>query len=241
MLYLSLAALLFGAYLMGSIPFGLLIVRLKTGKDIRKVESGRTGGTNAMRAAGWAAGVLTAVLDVSKAALSVWAARAFFSGLPWVHVLAGVAAVVGHNYSIFLIERDEKSGLRLRGGAGGAPTVGGAIGLWFPTLFIIPPLSFALLYFVGYASVTTMSVAFFTLIVFGVRAFLGLSPWAYAAYGLLAELLLIWALRPNIRRLLNGNERLVGWRARKRAQNAAAPGVAGDQSRGEKPPSAQAG
>ena len=54
------------AYLFGSIPFGLLIVKLKTGKDIRKVESGRTGGTNAMRAAGFWAGVATAALDILK-------------------------------------------------------------------------------------------------------------------------------------------------------------------------------
>jgi glycerol-3-phosphate acyltransferase PlsY len=50
------AILLILSYLIGSIPFGLLIVKLVSGKDIRKVESGRTGGTNAMRAAGWGAG-----------------------------------------------------------------------------------------------------------------------------------------------------------------------------------------
>ena len=54
------------AYLFGSIPFGLLIVKLKTGKDIREVESGRTGGTNAMRAAGFWAGFATAMLDILK-------------------------------------------------------------------------------------------------------------------------------------------------------------------------------
>lgn len=218
MVYLYYAAFLIGAYVVGSIPFGLLVVRVKTGKDIRQVESGRTGGTNAMRAAGWTAGVLTAMLDVIKAAICVWAARALFPAQPWMHVLAGLAAVVGHNYSIFLIERDEKHGLRLRGGAGGAPTVGGAIGLWLPNLLIIPPLSFALLYFLGYASVATMSVALLAMIIFIIRAALGDAPWVYALYGLLAELLLLWALRPNIRRLLSGNERLVGWRARKRRQ-----------------------
>lgn len=204
------------AYLLGAIPFGLLIVKLSTGKDIRKVESGRTGGTNAMRAAGFLAGLLTAVLDVVKAALGVWLARYLFPQVYWVHVLSGLAAILGHNYSVFLMERDEKRGIRLRGGAGGAPCVGASIGLWFPSLFFILPLVGIILYFVGYASVTTMSIALAAVLIFAVRAFLGASPWVYVLYGFLAELLLIWALRPNIHRLLQGNERLVGWRARRK-------------------------
>ena len=62
------------AYLLGSVPFGLLIVKLKTGKDVREVESGRTGGTNAMRAAGFWAGFITAMLDILKGAGAVWLA-----------------------------------------------------------------------------------------------------------------------------------------------------------------------
>ena len=57
------------AYIIGSIPFGWLIVKMKTGKDIRVIESGRTGGTNAMRAAGFWAGLLTAIMDILKGAL----------------------------------------------------------------------------------------------------------------------------------------------------------------------------
>jgi glycerol-3-phosphate acyltransferase PlsY len=61
-----------------------------------------------------------------------------------------------------------------------------------------------------------MSVSFLAGIIFAVRAALGLNPWAYVGYAILAELLVIWALRPNIERLLKGGERLVGWRARKK-------------------------
>ena len=68
------------SYLIGSIPFGLIIVYLTNGKDIRKVESGRTGGTNAMRAAGTFAGVFTAVFDFLKGASAVWLARALLPG-----------------------------------------------------------------------------------------------------------------------------------------------------------------
>jgi glycerol-3-phosphate acyltransferase PlsY len=76
-----------------------------------------------------------------------------------------------------------------------------------------------ILFGVGYASVATMSVALLSSLVFAYRAWIGASPWAYAVYGLLAEVVMIWALRPNIRRLIQGNERLVGWRARKKKQD----------------------
>ncbi len=207
--------LIAGAYLLGSIPFGMVIVRLATGKDIRSIESGRTGGTNAMRAAGFWAGLGTAVLDLLKGTVMVWVAKSLLPELPWVHVLAPLAAVLGHNYSIFLIERNEKGKLRLRGGAGGATTVGGALGLWAPSIGIIIPLGLAALFGVGYASLATMSVGLTATIIFGYRAFLGLSPWQYTFYGIFTLAALIWALRPNIKRLANGTERLVGWRAKK--------------------------
>jgi glycerol-3-phosphate acyltransferase PlsY len=197
------------AYVLGSIPFGLLVVKLKTGKDIREIESGRTGGTNAMRAAGFGAGLLTAILDILKGAVSVWVAQAISPDDHLIHVLAPIAVIFGHNYSIFLTERDEQGRLRLRGGAGGAPSVGGAFGLWAPSLAIIFPLG-ALVYFtVGYASIATMSVALFAIIVFGIRAWMGLMPWVDVLYGLFAFMLLVWALRPNIQKLFSGNERLI--------------------------------
>src|SRR5262245_26734537 len=128
------------AYVFGSIPFGLLIVKLKTGKDIREIESGRTGGTNAMRAAGFWAGFATAMLDILKGAVAVWVAQWLTPDL-WVHVIAPIAVILGHNHSIFLIERDENGKIiRLRGGAGGAPSVGGAMGLWPASILIILPL-----------------------------------------------------------------------------------------------------
>jgi glycerol-3-phosphate acyltransferase PlsY len=213
--------LLLLSYLIGSIPFGLIVVRLKTGKDLRLVESGRTGGTNAMRAAGFWAGLLTAILDILKGASAVWITRAL-TGSVWVQVLAPIGAIIGHNYSIFLPGRDEKGHFRLRGGAGGAPSVGGALGLWAPSILIIFPLGYLIFFGIGYASVTTLSVALIAMLIFIVRFALGFSPWQYILYGLIAEVLLIWALRPNIQRLLNGTERLHGWRAkRKQRQNEA--------------------
>jgi glycerol-3-phosphate acyltransferase PlsY len=203
------------SYLLGSVPWGWLIVRLSTGKDIRKVESGRTGGTNAGRAAGLWAGLGTALMDCLKGAATVWIARALFPDNIWLQVLSPVMAILGHNYSIFLLERDARGRLHFRGGAGGAPTVGGAMGLWLPSILIIVPLAGLILFGIGFASVATMSAALIAAGIFAIRAINGGTPWQYIVYALLAELLLLWALRPNIRRLIEGRERLVGWRAKR--------------------------
>ena len=214
-------------YILGSIPFGLLIVKLKTGKDLRTVESGRTGGTNAARAAGFWAGLLTAILDILKGAGAVWLAKAFDPTNHVLHILAPIGAILGHNYSIFLLERDENGRIKFRGGAGGAPALGGAMGLWLP-MFPIVFTAGALIWFtLGIASVTTMAIGVVVIIIFGVRASLGLQESTDIWYGVVAELLLIWALRPNIKKLFSGNERVVntslnGWlRARKQAKEQA--------------------
>src|SRR5512146_699002 len=107
--------ILIAAYLIGSIPFGLIVVKVISGKDIRRVASGRTGGTNAMRAAGWVAGAFTALLDILKSAVTVWIATVLTPNV-WMHALAPVAAIVGHNWSIFLAERTAEGRLRLGGG-----------------------------------------------------------------------------------------------------------------------------
>ncbi len=126
-----------------------------------------------MRAAGFWAGLITALIDILKGSAAVWLARAFFPANPWVHVFSGLAAILGHNYSVYLFERDEDGRLRTHGGAGGATTVGAALGLWAPSTLIILPLSVLIFYFIGYASVTTMSVAVIAIGVFAYRAWIG--------------------------------------------------------------------
>jgi acyl phosphate:glycerol-3-phosphate acyltransferase len=139
-------------------------------------------------------------------------------------VLAPVFAILGHNYSFFLLERDPNGKLKFRGGAGGAPALGGAMGLWLPMF----PIAFgigALIWFsVGIASLTTMAIGLVVIIIFAVRAALGLQEPIDITYGIVAEFLLIWALRPNIKKLLAGNERVIntslnGWlRSRREAK-----------------------
>ncbi len=211
-------------YVIGSIPFGLLIVKMKTGKDIRTIESGRTGGTNAVRAAGLGAGLLTAFLDVLKGAASVWLAQALLPENHLFHVLAPLGAILGHNYSVFLISRDENGRLRFHGGAGGAPALGGAIGLWLPILPIVLAAGALIWFTLGIASITTMAIGLVVTVTFAIYSSLGVLEPVNIWYGVIAELLLIWALRPNIKKLLSGKERVVkfslnGWlRAKREAQ-----------------------
>jgi len=101
MVYLSAISVLILSYLIGSIPIGLLAVKLHTGKDIRKICSDRTGTTNALRVAGSTIAIVTLLLDELKGASAVWLARKL---LPMekarIVVFCQLFAIFGHNYSI---------------------------------------------------------------------------------------------------------------------------------------------
>lgn len=205
------------SYLLGSVPTGLLIARAAKGVDVRRLHSGRTGGTNVARSAGFWAGVGTGIGDVLKGAAAVWLVRWLTGGAAWAEAAAGALAVLGHNHSIFLLER-AGGRLRLGGGAGGAPTMGAAVGLWAPSALWIVPAALIVLFVVGYASLATLSVGLLGLLTFTARALTGSGPWEHAAFGAAASLLLLLALRPNIRRLAAGQERVVGLRAWRQAR-----------------------
>jgi glycerol-3-phosphate acyltransferase PlsY len=212
------------SYVIGSIPFGFLVVKTFSGQDVRDVGSGRTGGTNAMRAAGVPAGVLTAVLDTLKGAACVWIAQLVLpanTNTQYIGmVLAGLFAIVGHNYSVFL---------GFKGGAGGAPTVGAALAIWPWSFVIAVPLCMGVLFGIGYASLATIAAGLIITAVFAYRYYALQAPPEFILYGVGALILLVWALRPNIRRLFKGEERVIGWRA-KRLKHAAA--AAADKSAG---------
>jgi len=206
-LLIDIGILILG-YIIGSIPFGLLIVKFKTGKDIRDVESGRTGGTNAVRAAGFWAGLLTAILDILKGTGAVWIAQAL-TGNHLIHILAPVGAILGHNYSVFLATRDSEGKLRFYGGAGGAPALGGAVGLWLPMFPIVFGAGLFIWFTIGIASITTLAIGLIVTITFAIRAYLGYQPPLDILYGVLALILLGWSLRPNLKKLMQGQERVV--------------------------------
>jgi glycerol-3-phosphate acyltransferase PlsY len=187
------------SYLLGSIPVGILVVRWARGIDVRQVGSGRTGGTNVLRAAGWKAAVFTGLGDASKATLAVLVAR-WLHGPSLLLALAGAAAVVGHNYSLFL---------GFRGGAGTGASIGGALALWPVSGLITIPTLLGVGMATGRASLGSITITLVLPLVFAVRAILGHGPWAYVAHGLTTSAITLWALRPNIKRLLNGSERRV--------------------------------
>ena len=145
---LLLAAVI--GYLFGAIPVGYLVIYLMKRQDIRRIGSGRMGGTNALRAGGTVAGVLTGTGDLLKGLLAVVVARWLAGHATPIEVAAGVAAVVGHNWSVFM---------GFRGGAGAATSIGACLALWpLSALWLIPIIPFGL-GVIRFASVTSLMVA----------------------------------------------------------------------------------
>lgn len=211
--YLLLAGLI--GYVCGAIPFGYLYVKATKGINILEVGSGRTGGTNSYRAAGVGTGIITALSDVFKGLAAVWLARYFLAPqlsddwFPWLTVVAGVMAVVGHNWSIFL---------GWRGGAGTGPNVGWATAVWLPMFPISWIVMLIFLIGVGMASVASLAMAAVIPVAFLILYVSGTAGYnesiAYMIGGMASAAVVVWALRPNIRRLLDGEEPIVGPRAR---------------------------
>ncbi|MCX6019586.1 MAG: glycerol-3-phosphate acyltransferase [Chloroflexi bacterium] len=202
-------------YLLGSVPFGFLIVKIVKGVDIRTVGSGRTGGTNAYRAAGVGAGVATALLDLGKGALAVTLARWIFPQTEgWAEALTGIGVILGHNYSCFL---------GFKGGAGGATAVGTGMALWWAAGTPALLLGCVMLFGVGYASLATMVAGLSVAVVFTLAAIFGWEHfgWSYAAYGWVVFLLCVIALRPNLERLRKGTEKKVNILKRPQGQGGA--------------------
>lgn len=203
----------FIGYLFGSIPFGYIYVKAKTGQSLTEIGSGRTGGTNSLRAAGKGVGALTSLSDVAKGFVGIWLTRVIMSGildetwLPWALACAGVFSVIGHNWSLFL---------RFKGGAGTGPNVGWSMAIWFPMFPIAVLVMLGFYLGVGIASVASLAMGAIIPIVFAVRYFSGVDTTAAYFIGAVAAAAIVtWALRPNIKRLLAGEERVVGPQANK--------------------------
>jgi glycerol-3-phosphate acyltransferase PlsY len=189
--------------LLGSIPFGYLIVRAKEGADVRESGSGGTGATNVSRRAGKLAGVVTLLLDAAKGALAVWMARWLSTpdwGINWLVAAAAIIAVLGHCFPVWL---------GFRGGKGVATGVGVFLSL-SPQALALSALVFLLVFattrYVSLGSITAATA--FPLCVWLLSIYThsseNLRPVITAA--LASAALIIFMHRANIGRLLRGTE-----------------------------------
>jgi glycerol-3-phosphate acyltransferase PlsY len=185
------AILLLLAYIIGSIPFGLVVGKVFYGVDVREHGSGNVGTTNVFRVLGKRAGVAVMISDILKGYVPAAIAAALFD--PWVAIFIAAAPVLGHIYSIFL---------KGRGGKGIATGAGAVLAL-VPLAFVICFATWLLLIAVTrYVSVASLTAAFLVpvlTIAFG-------EPLPYKIAGILVALLVWWAHRGNIARLLAGEE-----------------------------------
>lgn len=196
---IQLLATLILAYIIGSIPTGYLIVKAKTGQDIRTIGSGSTGATNVKRVLGKNWFFIVMALDAIKGALPVILAQLFVTAgvsLGLAPVIAAVAVIIGHSKSCFL---------GFKGGKSVASGVGTILALNWMVGLIIAVIWGIITYATKYVSVGSMIALFISPFL---MYFLG-APIAYVAYCALGAVYIIYLHRENIKRLINGNENKV--------------------------------
>ena len=215
MIIAEFVAVVIMGYLLGSIPFGVLISKRMAGVDIRQYGSGKMGTTNVLRTAGKKAAVIAACLDVLKGVLAV-----VFAGLivgkgylvigdfsldmhGTAQVLAALAAIVGHIWPVFL---------KFRGGRGVATFFGGLI-----ALCPLAGLSSGAIMLIGagltrYASLGSIAGAVSAFIILVLLTIISGFPIEYIAYAFIGAIIIIIMHRDNIARLISGTERKIGER-----------------------------
>lgn len=185
------------AYLLGSIPFGYLLVKWVKGVDVRTQGSGNIGMTNVWRVAGAKWGILTLVLDIAKGALAVSLARHFDPNVDLILVLSGLLALLGNVFSIFL---------SFKGGKG----IGVSVGVFFSLLWL-PSLAGLVAFLIALAIGRMISVGS----LLGAMTMAILTLWIhgfdwYSGLALFAAVMIWWTHRQNIQRILNGTESKIG-------------------------------
>ena len=185
-------------YVLGSIPFGYLLVRATGGGDIRFQGSGNIGATNVARTSGWSVGVATLLLDAAKGFLAVWLTEHFPGGNIRFMMYAGLAAILGHVFPVWL---------KFEGGKGVATALGVFLAICWPALVAAVLLFFLVILFWRYVSLASISAAAaLPLLVYLLYAPGHAPPTAVSVSTLLAAVLVIVKHRDNIERLLAGTE-----------------------------------
>jgi len=214
---LILAVMLMG-YLLGGIPFGVIISRKVANKDLLQEGSGKIGMTNVLRTAGKKAAALALLLDILKGTLAVTLAGLVFSSgyaeanglVPWrelAKALTAAATIGGHSWSVFL---------KFKGGRGVATLMGGLAALYWPAAALggacVLGLGFRTKY-MSLGSIIGAVAAFIMLMAFNVlriNAFGPHPPFEYVVFGMAGAIFIYIMHRDNILRLFNGTERRIG-------------------------------
>lgn len=183
-----------GAYLAGAIPFGYLLVRLKSGRDVRSMGSGNIGATNVLRTTGRALGVLTLILDIAKGTFAVWFADRLTGGSTFWMSCAALAVMAGHALPVFL---------KWRGGKAVATFVGA-----FLYLTPVPLLATLIVFAVTVAGSRYISLgSVVAAALFPFAVWLIEHPPAHVlAAALLAGGFIVYRHRSNVERIRAGNE-----------------------------------
>jgi len=217
MIYVMYVVVVLTGYLVGSIPFGVILTRIFAHKDIRQVGSGKMGMTNVLRTAGKKAAALSLLLDVGKGALSAFIAMlvfksAYVTGLAadssnivhYAQALASLAAIAGHTWSIFL---------RFTGGRGVNTFLGGLLVMYWPAavfggaLMIIVGLVSK---YMSLGSIFGAVAAFIMLIIVVIVKSYPIEYMIYTTYTMICAVFIFVMHRDNVSRLVSGTERKLG-------------------------------
>jgi glycerol-3-phosphate acyltransferase PlsY len=184
------------AYALGGIPFGLIIVKLTTGQDVRAAGSGNIGATNVLRTTGRKAGILTLLLDMAKGWIAVWLAARMTGGSVLWTSLAALAVLIGHAFPVWL-------------GFNGGKAVASFIGA-FAYLTPVPLLAVLLIFLIVLSSTRYLSLgSIVAAALFPFACWMILHPdWPVLVAAAGSAVLIVWRHRANLARIRNGNENI---------------------------------
>ncbi|MFW6238327.1 MAG: glycerol-3-phosphate 1-O-acyltransferase PlsY [Halanaerobiales bacterium] len=197
MIKMKILLVIFISYFLGAIPNGYIFVQRLRDLDIRKYGSGNVGATNVARLLGFKFGILVAALDILKGFLAVSFAAWLFPGEAVPLVLAGLLAVIGHSFSVFL---------NFSGGKGVATTVGVILRIYPLAVLVIVVVWLVVTVISRYVSLGSMLGAISLPVIFLIRG----KGLTYVVFGLLIALFILYNHRGNIQRLMAGEENKLG-------------------------------
>ena len=197
-------------YLLGAIPFGVIISKLVRGIDVREYGSGSMGMTNVMRTVGAKAGLIVLILDLLKGSAAVALAWAIFHSpnhdmVHWGQMAGGVAAVIGHSWPVYI---------GFRGGRGISTAFGAILVISWPIGLICLAAFLLMVAIFKYISLGSISGATALVIAMVVSYIYDWEPVSYLAFALVVAPVVIFRHRANIKRLLSKTEPKIGQRVK---------------------------